>query len=75
MENDEKIVLIYTGDFISVEHIKAELESKGISLLINNSFQQGIEAGFVAGVPSAIDIFVAESDVEKALEIIKAITG
>jgi hypothetical protein len=73
MENDKKIVLIYTGDFISVEHIKAELESKGISLLIKNSFQQGIEAGFVVGVPSAIDVFVAESDVDKALEIIKAI--
>lgn len=73
MENDEKVVLIFTGDFVSVEHIRAELESKGISLLVKNSFQQGIEAGFVAGVPSAVDIFVAEGDVEKAQEIIKAI--
>lgn len=73
MENDERIVLVYTGDFVSVEHIKAELESKGISILIKNSFQQGIEAGFVAGIPSAIDIFVSESDVGKAKGIIEAI--
>ena len=75
MENDKKTVLVYTGDFVTVEHIRAELESKGIPPLIRNSFQQGIEAGFVAGVPTAIDIFVSEDDYEAAKEIIEAIIG
>lgn len=73
MANESKTVLIYTGDLVTVEHIKAELEFSGIPVLIKNSFQQGLEAGFVAGVPSSIEIFVATEDVEKALEIVNTI--
>ena len=73
MKSESKTVLIYTGDLVTVEHIKTELESQGISCLVKNSFQQGLEAGFVAGVPNAIDIYVVSEDKEKALEIVNTI--
>ena len=71
MNTKDGLVLIYTGRIIIVERIQAELESNGIFSIIKDGFQQGIEAGFGGGVPSAIDLFVIESDVEKAEEIIK----
>lgn len=74
MENDDKIILIYTGDLVTVEHLKVELEAKGIFSMVENGYQQGMNAGFAGGIPSAINLFVSESDVEKAFEIIKAIT-
>lgn len=69
-----ELVLVYTGGKVVIERIVAELEIKGISSFVQDGFQQGIEAGFVGGTPSAIDLFVVESDVRNALEIINAIT-
>lgn len=73
MNSKDELVLIYTGRKVIIERIKAELEQNGIYSIVKNGFQQGIEAGFGGGIPSAIDIYVTESDVEKAKEIIEAI--
>ena len=73
MSAKDGLVLIYTGRIIMVERIQAELESNGIVSIMKDGFRQGIEAGFGGGVPSAIDLFVTQSDVEKAKEIIEAI--
>ena len=72
MSSDE-LVLVYTGGEVIIERIKAELELKGILSISKDGFRQGIEAGFGGGVPSAIDLFVNESDAEEAVRIIKAI--
>jgi hypothetical protein len=74
MENNENAILVFTGDIISIQRVKAELEANGISCFIKDAYKQGIEAGFVGGTPSTIDLFVLESDVEAAMEIIKAVT-
>ena len=73
MSAKDGLVLIYTGRIIMVERIQAELESNGIVSIMKDVFRQGIEAGFGGGVPSAIDLFVTQSEVEKAKEIIEAI--
>jgi len=70
---EDNVVKLYTGGDVIINRIKQELESKGISCLIKNGFRQGIEAGFVGGVPSDIDLFVLESDLGRAVEIVKAI--
>jgi hypothetical protein len=75
MNDKDKIVLIYTGDELTVERIRVNLEMKGISFIAKDGFQQGINAGFVGGTPSSIDLFVVESDLEKAIEIVNAIIG
>ncbi len=71
---DGKSVKIYTGDEITVNRLKQELEQKGINCLIKNGFEQGIRAGFVGGVQTAIEVYVDENDLKNALEVVQAIT-
>jgi len=73
MSAKDGLELVYTGRKIIIERIRAELEQNEIFSIVKDGFRQGIEAGFGGGVPSAIDLFVTESDVEKAKEIIEAI--
>ena len=73
MENEEKIVRIYTGDLVTIEHIKNELEAKDIYPVVENGYQEGLDAGIIGGTPSTIHLYVLESEVKDALEIIKAI--
>jgi phenylpyruvate tautomerase PptA (4-oxalocrotonate tautomerase family) len=75
MENKDELIHMFTGTEVMVENLKAELEANGIKVLIKNGFQSGLMAGFGGGIPSAIDIFVASTDAEKAAEIIEAITN
>lgn len=74
MTAKNELILVYTGGKVSIERIIAELEIKGINSIVQDGFQQGIEAGFAGGIPGVIDLFVVESDVQNALEIINAIT-
>ncbi|HYQ59120.1 MAG TPA: DUF2007 domain-containing protein [Draconibacterium sp.] len=74
MDKQNKLVKLFTGEHITISRLKQELETAGINPLIQDGFKQGVEAGFGGGVPSAIDIFVSESDLPKANEILKAIT-
>jgi hypothetical protein len=67
-ENDD-IVRIYTGTEITVNLLKEELEQAGIMGIIQNEFESGTSAG-VAGDPSAIDLFIRESDLRKAKPIL-----
>ncbi len=73
MEQSGELVLIYTGGEVIIQRLKFELEQKGINSIIKDGFKQGIAAGFVGGIPSAIDLFVAKEDIEKASEIVNAI--
>jgi len=71
MTKGNNLVRIFTGSEISAILLKGKLEDNGISALIQNDFQSGISAGFLGGIPSAIDLFIQESDLEKAEPIIK----
>lgn len=71
--SSDKLVLVYTGSEIIIDRIKSELEQDGIPSIVKDGFRQGLGAGFGGGIPSAIDLYVNESDIEKAVEIIKAL--
>lgn len=73
MSDNNNLVKLYTGGDVIINRIKQELEEAGISTMVKDGYKQGLAAGFGDGVPSAIDIFVVESDIEKANEIIKGI--
>ena len=73
MNSKDSLVLVFTGRQVIIQMIRAELESNGIFSIIKDGFQQGIEAGFGGGIPSAIDLYVTESDLARAKEIIEAI--
>ncbi|HPF50559.1 MAG TPA: DUF2007 domain-containing protein [Draconibacterium sp.] len=71
---EDNIVKIYTGGDVIINRLKVELEAQGIYSLVKDGYKEGLAAGFGEGVPSAIDLFVLESDLAKALEVVNAIT-
>ena len=71
MKNGNNLIRVFTGTEVLVYLLKERLEEVGISALIKDDFQSGITVGFVSGVPSAIDLYIQESDLEKAEPILK----
>jgi len=74
MNTQDEIVKVYTGDEFMINRIKQELELQGIFCLIQDGYNQGIQAGFVGGVQSAVELYVREEDLKAAIETIEAIT-
>ena len=70
MEKEDELVRIFTGSEVLVILLKDELEQFGIRSMIQNDYDAGLSAGFVSGVPSAIDLYIQESDLNKAKPII-----
>lgn len=75
MTDKNGLVLVYTGTDVVIAQIKYELELKGIKSIVKDGFNAGLSAGFGGGIPSAIDLFVTEADMGKAIEIINVIVG
>ena len=70
MKNENDLIRVFSGTEISVNLLKDELESIGISAMIQNDFQSGITAGFFGGGTSAIDLFIQEADQKEAEPVI-----
>ena len=71
MKEKNKLIKIYTGTEVTVLLLKGLLEEIGVKSTIQNNYKSGIEVGFVGGVQSAIDLFIQQSDFEKAEPIIR----
>jgi hypothetical protein len=70
MKKGDNLVRVFTGSEVSAILLKGELESIGISALIQNDYQAGNSVGFMGGTPSAIDLFIQESDLKEAEAIV-----
>ena len=70
MFKKNKLIKAITGTEVTVMLLKDELEHAGIASVIQNDFQSGIIAGFSGGVPSAIDLYINDSDMNVAAGII-----
>jgi hypothetical protein len=70
MTKGNNLVKVFTGSEVSVILLKGELEENGIAAIIRNEYQSGITAGFLGGVPSAIDLYINESDFKQVEPII-----
>jgi hypothetical protein len=66
MKKGNNLIRVFTGTEVLVYLLKERLEEVGISALIKDDFQSGITVGFVGGVPSAIDLYIQESDLKEA---------
>ena len=71
MKVKNKLVKVYTGTEATVLLLKELLEEIGVTSTIQNNYKSGIEIGFVGSVMSAIDLFIEQSDFEKAEPIIR----
>lgn len=72
MNNDDQIIRVYSGTEIQVLMLQSELEECGIGAMVQNDFQSGVMAGFVAGLPSSVDLYISESDMAAAEPILRA---
>jgi hypothetical protein len=71
MKEKNKLIKVYTGTEVTVILLKGLLEEIGVTSVIQNNYRSGVEVGFVGGVQSAIDLFIQQSDLEKAEPIIR----
>lgn len=72
MEQENDMIKVYTGHKVQVIYLKGMLKENGIEASIRDTFQTGISGGVMDGVPSALDVYVLESDLEKAKPIVDA---
>jgi len=70
MKNGNDLIRVFTGTEVLVYLLKERLEEVEISALIKDDFQSGLTVGFVSGVPSAIDLYIQESDLKEAEPIV-----
>jgi hypothetical protein len=70
MKKEDELIRIFTGSEVSVILLKDGLEQIGIQSMIQNDYDAGLSAGFVSGVPSAVDLYIQKSDLDKAKPII-----
>lgn len=70
MKNGNDLIRVFTGTEVLVYLLKERLEEVEISSLIKNDFQSGLTVGFISGVPSAVDLYIQESDMKEAEPII-----
>jgi hypothetical protein len=74
MDKSDEMVLVLTASKVVIDHVRAELDANGIGSLVKDGFTQGLQAGFVGGDPSAIELYVLATEEERAIEIIDDVT-
>jgi len=72
---DSNYVKIYTGNTIVVQLIKQRLEDIGINPIIKDETESGRLAGFATAIPSFPEVYVHESELDKAVHIVEAVRG
>jgi hypothetical protein len=70
MKENSNLICVYSGTELTVNLLQDELGKFGIPSMIQNDFNSGVSAGFSGGIPSSIDLFIQERDLEKADSII-----
>jgi hypothetical protein len=71
MKEKNKLIKVYTGTEMTVLLLQSLLEEIGVTSTIQNNYKSGVEVGFVGGVMSAIDLFIQQSDFEKAEPLVR----
>lgn len=70
MEDDKKLIRIYTGSEMSALLLKAQLEEMGVPAMTQNDNISGIESSFVGNVRKETDLYIYESDYLKVEELV-----
>lgn len=66
MKEKDNLIRVYTGTEVLVFILKDRLEETGIATTI----QDDSNDNFLRGVPTAIDLYIQQSDLKKAAPII-----
>ena len=68
---ESKIIQDFAGSEITVNLLKAELEQEGIATNVVNEYEESNFRGFSTGTPYSVDLYILDSDLEKADPIVK----
>lgn len=68
---ESKLIRVFAGSEITVNLLKAELEQEGIPSNVVNEYEQSNFRGFSTGTPYSVDLYMLDSDFEKAEPIVK----
>ncbi|MBW6489604.1 MAG: DUF2007 domain-containing protein [Lentimicrobium sp.] len=71
METKSKLVRVFAGSEITVELLRSELEKEGIPTNVINEYEQSNFRGFSTGTPYSVDLYILDTDLEKAEPIVK----
>jgi SRSO17 transposase len=66
----EDLTKIFTDTELTISHLKNILADNGIESMLRNDFESGVSAGFVAGAPNSVDLYVFSKDVAKAKPVV-----
>jgi hypothetical protein len=67
---ESKLIRVFAGSEITVNLLKAELEQEGIPSNVVNEYEQSNFRGFSTGTPYSVDLYILDSDFEKAEPIV-----
>jgi len=67
------LIKIYTDNAIVIAKVKAKLYSNGISSITKNEFQAGAAAGFSAGMPAFLDLYIDSDQKAEAVTLIEEV--
>lgn len=70
---DSEYIKIYTGGSIIVQLINQRLQDIGINAIIKDETESGRLAGFGATLIGQPEIYVHESEIDKAVLIVEAV--
>lgn len=70
MDEKNDLIKVFSGSLITVNLLKTELEKEGIETTVHNEYQEAMTAGYATGTPYSVDLFIIDSDLEKAQPII-----
>ena len=71
METKNKLVRVFAGSEITVNLLSSELKKEGIPTEIINEYEQSNFRGFSTGTPYSVDLYILDTDLEKAEPIVK----
>jgi hypothetical protein len=66
MKDKDKLIRVYSGNEVNVNLLKGRLDIAGIYAAIQNDSDDS----FLRGVPTAVDLYIQQSDYKKAEPII-----
>lgn len=70
---DSNYVKIYTGNTIVVQLMKQRLKDVGINPVIKDETESGRLAGFGTSLPGQPEVYVHESELGKAVQIVETV--
>ena len=70
METENNLLRVFAGSEITVNLLRYELENAGIPTNVINEYEQSNFRGFSTGTPYSVDLYILDTDLEKAEPIV-----